>query len=82
MPTIGASIMSIVFSALGKVTPLAIGVSPDELNVISKKTTVTTRKSIIDVSDRFAFTPRLPCPATFFRTNSSGTSCINRRPGS
>ena len=55
LPTIaaiGASNMSSVFSALGMFRPLAIGVSPLALNVISKKTTVTTRKSMTLVSER------------------------------
>src|ERR1700733_1549669 len=82
MDTIGASTMSIVFSALGRLTPALTGVSPDALNVMSRNTTVTTRKSIMLVSDRAAFTPRPPPPETRFSTNFKPTWCINRRPGS
>ena len=45
---------------------MAIGVSPLALNVISRKTTVTTRKSIMLVSDRLALVLRVPPPVTFF----------------
>ena len=82
MATIGASIMSMVFSAFGSLTPLAIGVWPDALNVMRRKTTVTMRKSIMLVSDRLRSLLRPPCPATFFCTNSSGIACIKRLPGS
>src|SRR5580658_9390171 len=34
------------------------------------------------VSDKAAFTPRPPPPATLFTTNFKPTWCINRRPGS
>src|SRR5579884_4282214 len=77
----GASIMSSVFSAFGMLRPLAIGVSPLALNVISRKTTVTTRKSIMLVSESDAFVERCPPPLTFFSTNSSPTWCMRRRVG-
>ena len=58
--TMGASIMSSVFSASGSFTPFADGVSPEALNVMRRKTTVTTRKSIMLVSERPAATDRPP----------------------
>ncbi len=65
--------MSRVFSAFGILRPLAIGVSPLALNVMSRNTTVTTRKSIMLVSESDAFVERCPPPSTFLDTNSSPT---------
>ena len=46
MATIGASIMSIAFSAFGSLTFLSIGISPDAEKLASRKTTMQSRKSM------------------------------------
>jgi hypothetical protein len=66
---------------MGKFNPLAWGVSPLALNVMRRKTTVTTRKSIMLVSERLALAERCPPPEIFFSTNSRPTCRIKRRPG-
>ena len=43
MATIGAVTMSMVFSALGSVIDLLIGVSPEDEKLISRKMTTVTR---------------------------------------
>jgi hypothetical protein len=74
--------MSMVFSALGSLTFLSSGISPDAENVMSKKTTIVTKKSIILVRLRPADVARCPLPETLSVTNLSGMWYINRRPGS
>ena len=58
MATIGAVTMSSVFSAIGRVIVLSVGISPDALNDIRRKTTIVTRKSIMLVRLSDAATPR------------------------
>jgi hypothetical protein len=72
---------SITFSACGKVMFLSTPISPDAEKLIRRKMTVTRRKSMYEVRFRLVFTPRAPCPITFFQTKLSGTACINRLPG-
>jgi hypothetical protein len=58
--------MSMVFSALGSLTFLSMGISPEAENVISKKTTIMTKKSIMLVRLSDADNARPPPPPTRF----------------
>jgi hypothetical protein len=73
--------MSRVFSAAGSVMVLLTGISPEAEKVISKKTTMINKKSIMLVRLSEALTERRPAPDTFFCTKASEMACIKRRPG-
>ncbi|MND03914.1 hypothetical protein D3C83_239610 [compost metagenome] len=60
---------------------LSTPISPEAEKLISKKMTVTRRKSMYEVRFRLSLTLRFPCPVTFRHTKWRGTPCISRRPG-
>ena len=58
MATIGASVMSMTFSAFGSLMFLSIGSSPVAEKLASKKRTMQSKKSMNGISGISAFTAR------------------------
>jgi hypothetical protein len=79
--TVGASITSSTFSALGRWTFLSMVISPDAENDDRRKMTVTTRKSMKLTRFRAALGLRAPWPCTLFHTYFSLMLWSSLRPG-